>query len=322
MPTGGPDNRLGYVEAVQPGSDGSDLCDYDLIGSVVKGTGLFSLDQLDRFDLLYLPPPGRHGDLGPAAVLAAELYCRRRGAMLVMDPPSGWADAQAAIAGMRHAGYASPNIMTYFPRVRERADRAARPRAAGGAIAGLLCRHDRRQGIWQPFADHAMRFSRRYAPAIEIDADMAGQLAREGFNFVSEERAGQAALTGSVTLARNSQLYGRYASLHVRRLCLSMTGAIERATRWSVFEADGVRVAERVQAQVHAYMAWLADSCAFADDRFAVHCEAGREPRGVTILLTFQPAGADEALTLSLHQTAAGCRVATSAFPPSMAQCA
>jgi uncharacterized protein len=322
LPTGGPDNRLGYVEAVQPGSDGSDLCDYDLIGSGAKGTGLFSLEQLDRFDLLYLPPPGREGDLGPAAVLAAELYCRRRGAMLVMDPPSGWADAEAAIAGLRRAGYASPNIAAYFPRVTERCDRAARPRAAGGAVAGLLCRHDRRHGPWQPFSDDGTRFNRRFAPALDVDAEAMARLTREGFNVIAEARAGQAALTGSVTLARNSQLYGRFASLPVRRLCLAITAAIERATRWSVFEAGSPRVAERVHAQVHAYMTWLAESGAFADDRFLIHSDAGRQQRGVTLLLTFQPAGAAEALTLSLHQGAAGCRVTSSAFPPSIAQCA
>lgn len=321
LPTGGPDNRLGYVEAVQPGRDGSDLCDYDLVGSARKGTGLFSLEQLDRFDLLYIPPPGRHGDLGPPAVLAAEQYCRRRGAMLVMDPPSGWSDTDAAIAGIRQAGYASPNILAYFPRVTDRGERAGRPRAAGGAIAGLLCRHDRRLGPWQPLSQEA-RFSRRLAPALELDEHAAQRLSREGLNVIAEARAGQAVLGGSVTLARNSQLYGRYASLAVRRLCLAMTGAIEHATRWSVFESGNPRVAERVYAQVHAFMVWLADSGAFADRHFTVHCEADRQERGVTLLLTFRPRGTEEALTLSLHQTAGGCRVTSSAFPPSIARCA
>ena len=321
MPAGGPDNRLGYVEAVQPGSDGSDLCDYDLVGSARKGTGLFSLEQLDRFDLLYMPPPGRNGDLGPAAVLAAEQYCRRRGAMLVVDPPSGWSDADAAIAGIRQAGYASPNILAYYPRVTDRGDRTGRPRAAGGAIAGLLCRHDRREGRWQPLSE-AARLSRRLAPAVELDKAWAQRLAREGLNAITETRPGQAVLGGSVTLARNSELYGRYASLPVRRLCLAMTGAIERATRWSVFETGSPRVAERVHAQVHAYLASLAEAGAFADHLFSVHCAADRQQSGVTLLLTFRPRGADEAITLSLHQTAAGCRVTSSAFPPSIARCA
>jgi 16S rRNA C1402 (ribose-2'-O) methylase RsmI len=47
------------------------LSDYDLVGSAVRGTGLFALDQVERFDLLYLPPPARGVDVGPAATLAA-----------------------------------------------------------------------------------------------------------------------------------------------------------------------------------------------------------------------------------------------------------
>jgi hypothetical protein len=330
MPTSSGDSRLdaGYVGAAQPGSDGTDLCDYDLIGSAAKGSGLFSLDQLECFDLLYMPPPARHGDLGPAAVLAAELYCRRRGAMLIMDPPAAWSSGEEAIAGIRQAGYASPNIMAYFPRVRDRRDGAARAQAAGGAVAGLLCRHDRRYGPWQPFQADDLRLNRSYTPAVDIGAKGAARLAREGFNVIAAHDAGHAALGGSVTLARNSEMYARFASLNVRRLCLFLTGAIERATRWAVFEANNVQVAERIHAQVHAYMAWLAETGAFADARFAVRCDAGlhsrpTDPRrGITILLTFQPAGAGETLSLTLHQTVAGCRVAASAFPPSMAQCA
>lgn len=328
MPTAGVQNRFdpGYVHPVQPGSDGDELTDYDLVGSAQRDTGIFALGQVEQFDLLYMPPPGREADIGPAAVLAAELYCRRRGAMLVMDPARDWAGVDDAVAGIRRAGYASPNVLTYFPRLQERGDDT--PRAAGGAVAALLCRHDRRFGQWEPIDGSGLVLSRRFAPAVTLAADDARRLVKEGFNVVAMDSTGRAALEGSVTLARNSHLHGDFASLHVRRLCLAMTGAIERATRWAVFEPDGARLAERIQAQVHAYMAWLAGTGAFAGERFAVQCDAGlhagpRDPRrGITILLSFQPAGAVEPLSLTLHQTASGCRVTTSAFPPSVAQCA
>lgn len=316
----------GYVNPAQPGSDGCDLSDYDLIGSAQQGTGLFALNQVEHLDLLYLPPPARHADAGPAAVLAAELYCRRRGAMLVMDPAREWATADAAVGGIRRAGHASPNVLTYFPRVRDRDDPA--PRAVGGAVAGLLCRHDRQFGPWETIAGSGLAFNRRYEPAVTLDAGDARRLVKEGFNVITVSTTGRPTLEGSATLARNSHLYADFANLHVRRLCLSMTGAIERATRWAVFEPDGIRVADRIQAQVHAYMAWLADSGAFAGDRYSVQCDADlhagpRDPRrGVTILLSFQPAGAAEPLALTLQQTASGCRVRTSAFAPTVARCA
>ncbi|HZD54314.1 MAG TPA: hypothetical protein VE175_14795, partial [Woeseiaceae bacterium] len=328
MPTGVSGGPLdpGYVGPAQPGSDGADLTDYDLIGAARQCTGLFALNEVDRFDLLYLPPPGGRRDHGPAAVLAAELYCRRRGAMLVMDPPHEWMTADEAVSGMRRAGYASPNLLTYFPRVCERGDTATR--AAGGAVAGLLCRHDRQFGTWQALDGTALAISRRLMPAISLAVDEARRLVKEGFNVITGLPSGRPALGGSVTLARNRHLHADFASLHVRRLCLSITGAIERATRWAVFEADGERVAHRIESQVRAYLSRLAGAGAFAGDRYAVQCDADlhagpRDPRrGITILLTFQPAGAAEPLSLTLHQTAAGCRVTISAFPPAIAQCA
>ena len=43
---------------------------------------------VENFDLLYLPVPGKGIDTGPAAILAADLYCRERRAMLIVDPAS------------------------------------------------------------------------------------------------------------------------------------------------------------------------------------------------------------------------------------------
>jgi phage tail sheath protein FI len=102
-----------------------------------------------------------------------------------------------------------------------------------------------------------------------------------------------------------------------------VTNAIERATRWAVFQSNEVGVAERVRSQVHAYLSCLADAGAIAGDRFLVRCDRGlhvqakHAERGVTILLEFHPAGANDAVTLTLHQSVSGCRVATTAFAPS-----
>ena len=46
-----------YIESAQSGTDGTNLSDYDLVGSASRATGLFALNQIDHFDLLYLPPP-------------------------------------------------------------------------------------------------------------------------------------------------------------------------------------------------------------------------------------------------------------------------
>ena len=316
-----------YVEPVQAGTDGTELSDYDLIGSRSERTGLFALDQVEDFDILYLPPPGKGVDTGPAAILAAELYCRERRAMLVVDPRADWADPGTAVRGLRELGYASPNMVGYFPRMRERGSTdIARP--AGGAIAGLLCKQDRAHGPWQTLDQPGLGLQRRLVPDINLDDEDIRLLQRAGINVISKGPAGRARVQGALTLGRGSGANRLFAQLPVRRFCLRIISNISSATRWAVFEPGDRALARRVRSQVLAYFDCLADLGAFADDRFFVDCDAGVSNRsdsdehGVTILLAFHPASCDQRISLTLHLTPAGCRVGSTAFAPSVDHCA
>jgi hypothetical protein len=317
-----------YVQHAQQGSDGQELSDYDLVGSRSDETGLFALQQIAQFDLLYLPPPGKGRDLGPASLLAAELYCRERGAMLIVDPGVDWVTPAKAVAGVRDAGLASPSMIGYFPRMYERSDSDGARRAMGGARAGLLCKLDRTYGPWHDLDQQGMGFTRDLAAAFDVDDDDAHTLSREGLNIIAKGPAGRARLQASVTMGRGSESHRKFASLPVRRLCLRIINTIDQATRWAVFESDNLRLADRICAQVTAYLASLSNMGAFEDDRFVVDCDAGLCKRAdsiehsVTILITFRPLGCAESVSFTLHQTAAGCRVATTAFAPVMEDCA
>ena len=317
-----------YLGHAQEGDDGIALSDYDLIGSATRSTGLFALSLADHFDLLYLPPPARHQDLGPAAILAAELYCRKRGAMLIMDPRERWQSPDDIVRGVDEFGLASPNIVAYYPRMVSGDDKERLQRPVGAALAGLLCKLDRNQGSWEDLDQQGFGFGRKLDPGISLGVEDAQMLVRAGINVIAGNLGGRANLCGSVTLGHGGQIDRKYSSLTVRRLCLSITNAIERAIRWAVFEPNETRVAERIQSQIHAYMASLADAGAFEDSDFVVRCDAGLHSRpvdphrGVTVLLVFRPSGSGEAVSLTLHQTVSGCRVATTAFAPVTAQCA
>src|SRR5690606_36008992 len=163
---------------------------------------LFALNQVERFDLLYMPPPGMT-EPGPAAILAAELYCRRRGAMLVLDPPAPRTSAAAALCGIRQAAYASPNPLAYSPRSYCGLEAAAPPRVVGGALAGLLCRLDRNHGPWGSLDQPELALRRDLKPAVDIEDDEARQLAREGLNVIVGKPGRAVTVQGSVTLARN-----------------------------------------------------------------------------------------------------------------------
>lgn len=316
-----------YLEPVQVGTDGTELSDYDLIGSRQQRTGLFALEQIEQFDILYLPPPGKGIDTGPAAILAAELFCRERRAMLVVDPRAEWTTAEIAVQGVRDLGYASPNMLGYYPRVEERrSDDIARP--AGGALAGLLCKQDRTYGPWHDINQQGMGLQRRLVPAVDIDADDSMLLGRTGLNMITNGPAGRARLVGSVTMGRGSEAHRKFAQLPVRRFCLQIVNAIAGATKWAVFESGDRDLAQRIRAQVATYFHSLNDLGAFADDRFVVECDAGVSNRddsdehGVTILLVFRPLSCDDPVSLTLHLTAAGCRVGSTAFAPTIENCA
>lgn len=315
-----------YAEAAQSGSDGQVISDYDLVGSAMRGTGIFALNEVDRFDVLYMPPPAPDQVPGPAAVLAAERYCRKRGAMLILDPPDRWSDVACAIAGSKESAYASENIIAYFPRIVSSTDSS--PVVAGGAVAGLLCKLDNKRGPWEVLDQRGFGFARHFKPALKINVADARSLVKEGINVIVGHAADQASFCGSVTLTRAGHFDRKFLSLNIRRLCLSITTTIEHAIRWAVFEAITVPVANRIQSQVHAYLCSLAAAGAFADDEFTVQCRARLHAeneavqRSITVLLNFRPVGSPDTLSLTLHQTASDCRVATTAFAPSTADCA
>jgi len=317
-----------YVEHVQDGTDGSELSDYDLVGSRKDGRGLFALDQVDGFDLLYLPPPGKGVDVGPAALLAAERYCRHRGAMLIVDPGVDWHTPQDAVQAVRQRGYASPSIVGYFPRLASRKRGDAPPRAVGGALAGLLCKLDRSYGPWQGLDQQGLGFDRDLVPCVEVDDEDRQLLLREGLNLIAPGAAGKSRLQGSATLARGSEMRRPFASLEVRRLCLRIIASIDRATRWAAFGKVDAALARQVQAQVSAYLNALADLGAFANTRVDVQCDAGvckkafGAGHAISIFIAFQPRGCAKPLSFTLHQGVAGCRVANTAFAPVIEDCA
>jgi hypothetical protein len=314
-----------YAEVAQPGTDGQELSDYDLVGSRQAATGLFALRHVEDVDLLYLPPPGKGRDLGPASIVAADLFCRKQGAMLIIDPPGSWETPAQAIAGVRRLGLASPNAISYFPRLCARGEDVPTGRAVGAALAGLLCKLDRTRGPWHGLDRRDTGFARRLRPVVAVDDEATEQLVRAGLNVTAAGPAGRAFLHGSVTMGRGGESHPGFSSLTVRRNCLNILNAIERATRWSVFEADAANVDARIESQVTAYFESLANRGAIASERCGVECRSQRAPGGgrrVPISIVFQPAGSREPIAFRLCHEASGCRVLATTFTPAAEDCA
>ena len=105
--------------------------------------------EVDLFNLMVLPPD--------AAVAMqnvygnASVFCQKRRAFLLMDPPDSWTDAQTAagaVAALR-IGLVKDYTAVFFPRVT--IDESGRKVNIGptGAIAGLCARIDSTRGVWK-----------------------------------------------------------------------------------------------------------------------------------------------------------------------------
>ncbi|MFD0346203.1 hypothetical protein ACFQ0M_09225 [Kitasatospora aburaviensis] len=109
------------------------------------------------------PPYRQNGaDVEPVLYDQAAAYCKRRRAILLVDPPSGWSTVDRAVTGFRaeadELGGRGPNAAVYFPRLRRpnpfKSD-APEDFVPCGAVAGVLARVDgargcgRRGRVWR-----------------------------------------------------------------------------------------------------------------------------------------------------------------------------
>ncbi|MFU8895232.1 MAG: hypothetical protein ACNA8J_02475 [Gammaproteobacteria bacterium] len=238
-----PGHPVTWVDAEDDGADGKALTDYDLVGSVAERSGLFALDGVGPVDFLALPAAedGRHP--GPALLLAALRYCRRRRAMLLLEPPPDTYDGDQALAWLRDLNIAGENSIAVFPRLAGDARGSGRP--AAGAVAGALSRAP---------LDVEPALGNQFRPISEVASEMRRRLQAAGINLVGRGRGGRVVLAGDRTLASPECPVSAWRSLSARRLALSVERTLLQGTRWVVFEPAGRDLAQRLQAQLGGWL--------------------------------------------------------------------
>jgi phage tail sheath protein FI len=270
---------IGYVHSNPDGDDGAPLTDYDIIGSATDASGLFALEAVDGFNLLCIPPLARETDIGPSALLVAARYCRSRNAMLVVDPPSSWTTAAAAIAGMRDWQLMNENALMYFPRVLgyDRLRGRFEPFAPCGAVAGMLARTDEIYPVWAAVDGEEAILRPGYRPLCPVEEGERERLAQFGVNVISFVRSSARHASSIRTLAGASSGSADWKYLSARRLTLFILNSIERGTRWVVFENNGPATWQRVREQVEAFLEALDHEGAFIgrspEEAYRVVCD-------------------------------------------------
>ena len=236
--------RSAWIEGEGVAGGFSRLSDYDLIGSAAEGTGLFALEQVPVVDLLCLVPPAPGDTLGPVAWFAAERYCRRRQALLLMEPPAAWESLAQILDDQHRQGLASPNVMTWYPQLDQG--------GAAGAIAGALVTADALEPNDAGSAPLPLRGCGR--PMQRLTLMETAALGRAGVNSMLPSGSGRLTLSGGTTLARAGGLPAEWSDLRLRRRVLFILGGIVRGSRWALFRSDDPGSVAELRVQLEDFL--------------------------------------------------------------------
>ncbi len=277
-------------------SDGDALDEDDFTGVGKEGNkeGLFALAKSDLFNLLCIPgyvDTGAGFDVDIGLTTSAATYCEARQAMLLIDPPSGWLDKDAAKAGLAAGiGTTSKNAALFFPRLRQpnpAHDNQKEDFAPCGAVAGVFARTDAQRGVWK-------------APA-GLEATLVG---------VPE-------LSISLNDGENGELNPLGINcqyIPVRRTALFLEESLYRGTQWVVFEPNDEPLWAQIRLNIGAFMQSLFRQGAFQGktprEAYFVKCDSETTTQTdidhgiVNILVGFAPLKPAEFVIIKIQQLA------------------
>lgn len=151
-----------YVIRVQSVNGEKFASDKTVLGRVgsskAKGTGMHSLDSIDYFNILCIPPYNKKNTVSNTVYRNALKYCEQRRAIIIIDPPYTWTknnagklpnvdEIEKVIGNLRH-----PNAALYFPPIRaqDQVDgNNMRTFVPSGVAAGIIARTDSTRGVWK-----------------------------------------------------------------------------------------------------------------------------------------------------------------------------
>jgi phage tail sheath protein FI len=279
---------IGYAVSNPDGDDGGPLTDYDVIGSAIEGTGVFSLNSVSRFNLLCIPPLTRDSDLGLSSLLVAAKFCRERQALLLVDPPSAWLSARTALDSLRIWPFRSDSAVMFFPRVQafDRLRGRVETFASCGAAAGMIARSDETSPVWSAAESEESILRPGLRPAVPVTDSDRLRLAQAGVNTLVSVRSNIRAPVSPRTLAAGGCGISDWKYLAARRLALFIAASIEQGTRWVTLEHNGSATWARAQAAAEAFLDELAEQGAFVgtspdESHFVIADERVNRPESV-----------------------------------------
>lgn len=324
-----PDTRPTAVTGAGPDQDGADG---EAVGfaqvadaSLEAGRqGIWALEGTDIFNLLCIPPFERETDVDVDTWTAALAYCRTRRAMLIVDPPSSWANPDAVLDGTTGVDGSSapvpardPNASLYFPRVRM-ADPLQENRletfAPCGLVAGIHARTDATRGVWKAPAGQEATLVGVRELAYRMTDGENGRLNPLAVNALRTFPVTGHVVWGARTTRGADRLASEWKYIPVRRLALFMEESLYRGTQWVIFEPNDEPLWAQIRLNVGAFMHNLFRQGAFQGssprDAYFVKCDAETTTQNdidrgiVNLLVGFAPLKPAEFLVIRISQIA------------------
>src|ERR1041385_3718920 len=338
MPGGRPDETITVVRpptspptpgspdpvAAKGGTDGSDVGEAQFIGTGMAGDkrGLYALEKADLFNLLCIPPFTSTLDITTALVGEAAVYCEKRRAMMIVDPPSGWTTKKTAVDQFSDAttdfvGTRSNNSAIFFPRLQEPnplRENQIEVFAPCGAVAGVMARTDTQRGVWKAPAGQEASLIGVPQLSVSLTDDENGELNPLGVNCLRAFPIIGRVVWGARTLEGADQLASEWKYIPVRRTALYIEESLYRGTKWVVFEPNDEPLWAQIRLNVGSFMHDLFRQGAFQGktprEAYLVKCDKETTTQSdidhgiVNIVVGFAPLKPAEFVILKIQQLA------------------
>jgi phage tail sheath protein FI len=287
------------------------------VGKENAKQGLYALRKADLFNILCIPPYTDAGNVELSLVAEAAVYCERRRAMLLVDPPAEWGDKDAAKAGLIDVGTNSKNAALFFPRLimpDPLRDNRLATFVPSGAVAGIFARTDTERGVWK--APAGLDATLRGVTALSVSLTDAenGELNPLGINCLRTLQPVGRVVWGSRTLQGDDRLASEWKYIPVRRTALYIEESLYRGTQWVVFEPNDEPLWAQIRLNVGAFMHNMFRQGAFQGqtprDAYFVKCDKETTTQNdinlgiVNIIVGFAPLKPAEFVIIKLQQIA------------------
>ncbi|HQJ61725.1 MAG TPA: phage tail sheath subtilisin-like domain-containing protein [Methanothrix soehngenii] len=306
----------GAQSSPDKGQDGQPPDGANILGEFGKKTGIYSLRDVDLFNLMVIPETIRLSSAEANSVIqSAVAFCEAQRAFFIIDPPSK--KEHTAISAWAEGASKSRNAALFYPHI-QIADPLSgfrlKDMPPSGAIAGIFARTDTQRGVWK-------------APA-GIDAAINGALGLE--TLLTDLENGPINQMG-VNCLRKFPVYGivswgartrrgadgmadEYKYIPVRRLALFLEESLYRGLKWVVFEPNDEPLWSQIRLNVGAYMHNLFRQGAFQGksprEAYFVKCDNETTTQTdinqgiVNILVGFAPLKPAEFVVIKIQQMA------------------